>query len=161
MKFLRVLLLLVSTVFADEATVVKIFDGDTIQVNNGGTIQTIRFLGIDTPETRINEKLSNDSKRTKQSTEKIIALGNKSKAYLESILSVGDKVRLEYDLNLYQGNRLLAYVYKDSGDMLNLKLIESGFATTMTIPPNVKYADTFKKAENLARKERKGNWNEQ
>ena len=113
MKFLRVLLLLVSTVFADETTVVKIFDGDTIQVNNNGTIQTVRFLGIDTPEISFNEKLLQDSKRTKQSKEKIIELGLKSKAYLESILSLGDKVKLEYDINRYHNNRILAYVYSD------------------------------------------------
>lgn len=161
MKFFLLLLLLTSNVFADEATVIKIFDGDTILVNNQGEHQIIRFLGIDTPEVSMNSKLLRDSERTKQDTSKIMRMGRISKEYLESLISPGEKVRLEYDVNRNNGNRILAFVYDQAGDMLNLKLIESGYATTMIIPPNVKYEEIFRKAQTFARKEKKGHWDEQ
>lgn len=154
------ILFLVNAALADEVIVVKIFDGDTILVNNKGANQVIRFIGIDTPEVTLNPKLLKDSSRTKKSTEEIIKLGELSKQKLESMISPGDKVTLEYDVNRDNGNRILAYVYNQKDEMLNLKLLESGFATTMTIPPNVKYSKQFKKAQESAREQKKGHWNE-
>lgn len=163
MKILRVILLILSLIhatLADEVTVVKIFDGDTILVNNKGTNQVIRFIGIDTPEAKLNPKLLEDSLRTKKSIEEILKLGELSKHKLQSMISEGDKVTLEYDVERNNGNRILAYVYNQKGEMLNLKLLESGFATIMTVPPNVRYVKQFEKAQKLARENRLGHWNE-
>lgn len=160
MKFLRALLVLVSVCLADEVTVLKIFDGDTILVKNNGEKQVIRLIGIDTPEITINPKTVRDSIRIKKSQEEILKLGKTSKEYLQSILLLGEKIKLEYDVERYNGKRVLAYVYNKAGEMINLKLIEAGFATTMTVPPNVKYAERFKEAQKVAREEKKGHWNE-
>lgn len=39
-----------SSPLATEATVVRVIDGDTIEVDIGGSLYKVRYIGIDTPE---------------------------------------------------------------------------------------------------------------
>jgi len=43
---------------------------------------------------------------------------------------------------------------------INATIIKSGYATPMTIPPNVKYADLFKELYEEAREQKRGLWKE-
>ena len=54
--------------------------------------------------------------------------------------------------------RLLAYVWLRDGRMFNLLLAERGYATPLTIPPNVDYADRFVAAARRARRAGLGLW---
>ncbi len=49
---------------------------------------------------------------------------------------------------------------KRNGKMLNEEIVKTGYATVMTIPPNVKYQDRFLKAYREARENKKGLWKE-
>lgn len=52
--------------------------------------------------------------------------------------SFGDSVKIEFDIQTRDKyRRLLGYVYLSNGEMLNEKIIESGYANIMTYPPNV------------------------
>lgn len=42
--------------------------------------------------------------------------------------------------------------------MLNGEIIRSGYASPMTIPPNVKHADLFQKLYQEARENKRGLW---
>ncbi len=44
--------------------------------------------------------------------------------------------------------------------MLNEEIVKAGYATVMTIPPNVKYQDRFLKAYKEARERKRGLWGE-
>jgi len=55
-------------------------------------------------------------------------------------------------------DRLLAYVYLKDGTFVNAKIVEEGYASLMTIPPNVRYADLFLKLYQEAREKRRGLW---
>jgi micrococcal nuclease len=141
--------------------VVKIVDGDTFHVvlDSHDTVK-VRMTGIDTPESRDNAKARKDALRSGQDLQTITALGKKSTAYLERILPLGTTVRLEYDVRQKDRyGRSLAYVFIP-GDtvMLNLKLIQAGMASAMTIAPNVKYSELFRTAEAEARRNRVGHW---
>lgn len=71
----------------------------------------------------------------------------------------GDKVKIEFDVrprDLY--GRLLGYVYLANGKMLNEEIIKAGYATVMTIPPNVKYQNRFLGAYKEARENKRGLW---
>ena len=70
----------------------------------------------------------------------------------------GKRVRLEYDVQTHDRyGRLLAYVYV--GDrMINAALLEEGYATTLTIPPDVRYAERFRALAEDARRARRGLW---
>ncbi|MDI6606193.1 MAG: thermonuclease family protein, partial [Candidatus Omnitrophota bacterium] len=54
--------------------------------------------------------------------------------------------------------RLLAYVYLEDGTFVNAQILKQGYASLMTIPPNVKYAELFLKLYREARENRRGLW---
>ena len=47
-------------------TVVRIVDGDTLKIRYWGKEESIRLIGIDTPESRVNKKAKRDAKRSGQ-----------------------------------------------------------------------------------------------
>jgi micrococcal nuclease len=130
-----------------EHVVARVIDGDTIELNSG---DRVRYIGIDTPETR----KKNASGRWIYDPE---AFG-KEATELNRQLVEGKKIRLEFDIEKRDKyNRLLAYVFV--GDVfVNARLVEEGLAQLLTIPPNVKYTDLFKKLQKKARGEKKGFW---
>ena len=67
---------------------------------------------------------------------------------------------LEFDVDRRDRyERLLAYVYlKDDGVFVNAEIVKQGYASLLTIPPNVKYADLFLKLYREARENRRGLW---
>ncbi|MCK7536628.1 MAG: thermonuclease family protein [Marinilabiliales bacterium] len=48
--------------------------------------------------------------------------------------------------------------YLDDGTFVNADLVKKGYATVMTMPPNVRHADEFVKLAEKARKQKKGLW---
>lgn len=112
-------------------TVTRVVDGDTIVVDIDGTAETVRLIGVDTPESVHPDADKN--------TEAGVAASDYTKAALE-----GKEVELELDVQERDKyGRLLAYVYLD-GVMYNKTLLEEGIADIATYPPNVKYVDDFK-----------------
>lgn len=125
----------------------KVVDGDTFWVDDGSPKGLkIRLIGVDAPESK--------NSRTKE----MAYFGRESSDYLTSLIA-GRKVRLEYDVGQFDKyGRTLAYVYLEDGTFVNATLVKNGYATVMTVPPNVKYADTFLKLERKARNQKRGLW---
>ena len=68
-------------------------------------------------------------------------------------------VRIELDVQARDKyGSLLAYVYLSNGKMLNEEIVKAGYANLMTIPPNVKYQETFLRAYREARENKRGLW---
>jgi micrococcal nuclease len=130
-------------------TVTRVVDGDTFWIDDGSEKGLkIRLIGVDAPEPR------NNGKKMKG------YFGTESSDYLTRLIG-GKKVRLEYDAGRFdQYGRTLAYVYLEDGTFVNADLVKNGYATVMTTPPNVKYADTFVELAARARKHNKGLWKE-
>ncbi len=128
----------------------RVIDGDTFVC--GG--EKVRLIGIDCPEIEKNVRWKKQIKRIGNG-KLVIALGKKAKRYVEKLLKPGTKVRLELDIEQRDIlGRLLAYVWLPDGRMLNESLLEKGYATLLTMPPNVKYLERFEKAYNKANKRR-------
>lgn len=139
----------------DYRRVVKVFDGDTFQLDDG---QKVRLIGIDTPESHQNLKLERDVKKSGKSKKILLAMGRKAAAFTETLL-YGQRVRLEFDVERQDRyNRTLAYVYLEDGTFVNQKIIQEGYAYPMTIPPNVRYAQLFKQSFSEARNNNRGLW---
>lgn len=138
--------------------VTRVIDGDTLKLENG---QKVRLIGIDCPELEYGPKLYRDSKKTGQDVETIRAMGRKAKQFTAGIAE-DRKIRLEFDAQATDKyGRLLAYVYvpgQDKEIFLNSYLVEQGYASLMTIPPNVRYAGLFKKLYVQARNNNRGLW---
>jgi micrococcal nuclease len=129
------------------ATVVSVIDGDTIIVNMGGRQETVRYIGIDTPEPR---------------REGAPECGSHEATEFNRTLVENQTVRLVADAeDRDQYDRLLRYVYVGEGTdtvFVNETLIEAGFATPLTIKPNDTYANTFKEVARAAAASDVGNW---
>ena len=134
----------------------RVIDGDTLELESG---ERVRLIGIDTPEVHESNKLHRDSQRTGQDMSTIQKLGMRSWEFTEKLVE-GKRVSLEFDAEKYDKyNRLLAYVYlKKEGTFVNAQIIKEGYASTMTFPPNVKYADLFVKLYQEARNNKRGLW---
>lgn len=134
----------------------RVADGDTIQLESG---EKVRLIGIDTPEMHESDKLYRDSRRTGQRAGAIQELGRRAYEFTRN-LTEGQRVSLEFDAEKYDKyDRLLAYVYlKKDNTFVNAEIIRQGYASVMTFPPNVKYADLFLKLYREARENKRGLW---
>lgn len=122
--------------------VIRVVDGDTIEIETG---EIVRYIGMNTPETV-------DPRKTVECFGK--EASNKNKDLVE-----GKEVRLVKDVSdKDKYGRLLRYVYV--GDIfINLELVKQGYAQVSTFPPDVKYKDEFLKAQREAREKNLGLWN--
>jgi micrococcal nuclease len=125
----------------------KFVDGDTFWIDDStATGIKVRLIGMDTPESR--------NTRNKQKH----PMGKEVADYVEQMLT-GQRVRLELDVqHRDRYGRILAYVFLEDGTHLNAHLLEKGYALLMTVPPNVKYADTFYALQVKAREAGFGLW---
>ena len=101
-------------------------DGDTIVVARGDARDTIRLLGIDTPETH-------------HPTKPVQCYGPEASDYTTARLQ-GQLVRLEDDVETHDiYGRHLAYVYLD-GSRFEDELLTKGYARLLVIEPNHAHA---------------------
>lgn len=125
----------------ESVKVVRVVDGDTIEIEDG---QIVRYIGIDTPETVHPQKAVECFGRE---------ASNKNKELVE-----GRFVQLEKDVsNTDKYGRLLRYVYAD-GIFVNEFLVREGFAHASSYPPDVKYQDLLNIARSEAQSQNKGLW---
>ncbi len=128
------------------ATIEYIIDGDTVDVIIAGREERIRLIGIAPPETRPDEPIE--------------CFGPEATAFTASLLPVGTPVRIERDVvNRDDFGRLLGYVYRaDDGVFVNYETIRQGYATPLSIPPNVTHAELFVDAARAAEADDVGLW---
>lgn len=152
-------LLFVPALQAQEvATVLRIIDGDTLKIYYLGKEESVRLIGIDTPESKTNQKVKKDALRSESDIATIIAQGKEATVFMKSLVSPGDSVKIEFDVQKWDRyGRLLGYVHH-KGKMLNEEIAKAGYASVMTIPPNVKYSERFLWAYQKAKKDKRGLW---
>jgi micrococcal nuclease len=158
--FLFLLLFVIPQTWAlEKATVIRVVDGDTIKVEIKSVKESVRLIGIDTPESTANKKARNDAVRGRQSIESITSMSKESASFVKTFVHKSDTIAIEPDVQPRDKyGRLLAYVYLANGELLNEEIIKAGYASPMTIPPNVRYQDRFLKAYREAREKGKGLW---
>lgn len=124
----------------------RFVDGDTIVVDMNGKAETIRFIGVDTPETH------------KPNTP-VQCYGPAAAAFTKNTIG-HQTVRLALDpesTNRDRYDRLLRYVYLPDGTLLNKKLIEEGYGFYYPYFPFTKSSE-FAAAERQAMGANRGLW---
>jgi len=135
----------------------RVVDGDTLLLESG---ERVRLIGIDTPEIHESEKLYRDSRKTGEDVAAIKALGRRSYGFTRQLVE-GKRVTLEFDVERKDRyDRLLAYVYLKDGTFVNAEIVKQGYASLLTFPPNVRFADLFLKLYHEARQGQRGLWRE-
>lgn len=143
----------------ESAVVVSVKDGDTLRIIFRGRSELIRLIGIDAPESKRNRKAYRDSARRQNDLNTIVAQGKMASRFVLGLVKKGDRIEIEFDVETRDRyGRLLGYVYLADGRMLNDVIIRSGYATPLTIPPNVRYADRFLASYRYAREHNLGLW---
>jgi micrococcal nuclease len=129
------------------AVVVRPVDGDTVIVRIGHTTESVRLIGIDTPESvsRVTP---------------VECFGPEAKHRTAELLPPGTAVLLQRDVEARDKyDRLLAYVTRATdGAFVNLLLVEEGFAESFRFPPNTAHEADFERAEAAAKADERGLW---
>ncbi|MBN1870913.1 MAG: thermonuclease family protein [Candidatus Omnitrophica bacterium] len=159
--------------YAETYMVKSVIDGYTLKLTNG---ETVRLIGIDVLEDQADG-------------ESITKIGEETTEFVKSLGLEGKEVTLEHDVERKDRHgRILAYAYilvcndctidglleyeyillnhkgAGYGDhylFLNATIIKAGYASPMTIQPNVKYADLFLRLYQEAREWKRGLWAEE
>lgn len=123
----------------------NVVDGDTIEVvRENGTKDTVRLLGVDTPE-------------TKHPNKPVECMGLEASAFTRERL-LGKRVRLVEDLEVRDKyDRLLAHILID-GSPFGTVLVEKGYASVLIIEPNKMYGRELVQAQLKAKKAGIGIW---
>ena len=126
--------------------VAEFVDGDTIVVDMNGRDETLRFIGVDTPETHDPRKV-------------IQCFGEAAAAHTKELIGT-NRVRLALDplsSNRDRYNRLLRYIYLPDGTLVNQQIIRDGYGFAYTSFPFTK-SDEFLAAQTYARVHNAGLW---
>jgi endonuclease YncB( thermonuclease family) len=129
------------------ATVVRVVDGDTLVAEVGTGTETVRLIGIDTPESVAPHRA-------------VECYGHEAATRLAALLPPGTPVRLTRDVEARDRyDRLLAYVFRAEDNLfVNRDQVARGFAEAKEYPPNTTRADDLEAAEASARTARAGMW---
>ncbi len=127
------------------ATVLRVVDGDTIEVEIEGETYKVRYIGIDTPETV-------DPRRP------VGCFGEEASAANKALVE-GLIVGLEGDVSdTDRFGRLLRYVWLNDSEMVNAILVREGYAQSSAYPPDVRHQELFDGLEAAAREAGRGLW---
>lgn len=130
--------------------VVRVVDGDTVDISLDGAVESVRLLGVNTPET--THRLANGSV-----VGQLECYGEEASAFTRARL-LGRTISLELDReHRDRYSRLLAYITID-GQRFNDELLSGGYARLLVIPPNGSYARAMLGEEMKARQAGRGLW---
>ena len=125
-------------------------DGDTAKFEMNDEIVTVRFLGIDTPETVHKQKEEQP-------------YGKEASNFTKDRLENAKTIEIEYDsksLEIDKYNRILAWIWVDN-ILLQEELVSNGLAKTYMLQNNYKYAGQLQLAESEAKSEKIGIWSDE
>jgi len=129
-----------------DVTLDRAVDGDTIKVSYNGNVDTVRYLLIDTPE-------------TKKPNSCVQPYGEDASKRNKELVNSG-KLQLEFDKDDRRDKygRLLAYVYVD-GKSVEETLLKEGLARVAYVyEPNTRYIEQYRKDEQEAKTEKLSIW---
>jgi micrococcal nuclease len=122
-----------------DATVTRVVDGDTAILS---TLGRSRLIGVDTPEVYGRRE----------------CFGTQASAFAKRALS-GQRVRYAIGLEPRDRyGRALVYLWLPDGRLFNEQLVARGYARPLSIAPNVRYAELFRRRAQDARSAARGLW---
>jgi micrococcal nuclease len=129
----------------ETAALLYVIDGDTISVLLDGEERMVRYIGVDTPETKDPDR-------------PVERFGPEAYEENQRLLTGHETLQLYRDRSeADRYGRLLRFVFAGE-TFVNLELVSGGFATVLSIPPDVSCKDLFADAEMDARANERGLW---
>jgi micrococcal nuclease len=126
--------------------VVRVIDGDTVRMRIGGRTLTVRYIGVDTPE-------------TVKPNEPVQCFGRQASAFNKRLVE-GRRVRLQYGPERHDRfGRVLAYVYVPGNNQsVSAQLVAGGYGRVLAIAPNIAHLRPYLKLEENAQRRGLGLW---
>lgn len=129
--------------FDDQVTVRYVYDGDTVQLDDG---RRVRFIGINTPEREHDDRPAE-------------AYAERARQRLVQWQQASNQWQLVYDKDRHDRyGRVLAHVFDRQGRNITQQLLREGAGQLLVIPPNLKYLDCYRRAQQAARLNHSGLW---
>lgn len=122
----------------EQATLVRITDGDTIVVMLNGQEYKVRYIGMDSPE--IGSKYAQEASD-----------------YNAKLLASGELVMIKDTSETDRYDRLLRYVFSD-GKFVNYEMVKAGLAKSGSWPPDTSCDLPFSFAQSSAKTNKLGLW---
>ncbi|WP_246202585.1 thermonuclease family protein [Virgibacillus doumboii] len=131
---------------AKKATVKRVVDGDTVEIKYNGSVEDVRLLLVDTPETVHPSK-------------PVQPVGPKASTFAKNTLTQGETIKIEFDgPKRDHYDRLLGYIW-DDGKNFNKMLLKKGLARYAYVyDPPYTHQQTFQQAESYAKSRDLGIW---
>jgi micrococcal nuclease len=132
---------------ASTGQVVRVIDGDTVRVRIGEATRTVRYIGVDTPE-------------SVKPGEPVQCFGKRAAAFNRRRVA-GRRVRLQFGRERYDRyGRLLAYVYPVGTERrsVNAEIIARGYGRVLAIAPNTAHVRPYLRLERRAKQHGLGLW---
>ena len=149
-KFSIILFIFPVLVFAntkEKVNFVKCVDGDTAKFERNNKVFTLRFLAVNTPETKSPKK-------------GVEFYGKEASNYTCKRLQEAKTIEIEYDNKSERKDRYgrnLGWVFLDD-KLLQKDLVENGYAKVDYIYDKYKYVEELKNLEKQAKEAKKGLW---
>lgn len=149
-KSLIFFLILPIIVFAntkEKVKFIKCVDGDTAKFERNNKVFTLRFLAVNTPETKSPKK-------------GVEFYGKEASNYTCNRLEKAKNIEIEYDNKSDRNDRYgrnLGWVFLDD-KLLQKDLVENGYAKVEYLYGKYKYVEELKELETKAKKAKKGLW---
>ncbi len=143
--YLFIFLLLPALTVAQEASLTRVVDGDTVVATVNGVEEKVRIIGINTPE-------AVDPRRP------VECFGKEASAHAKKILN-GETIVLENATARDKHGRLLAYIKLPNGNDFGAQMISDGYAYAYRTYSHDRMS-TYIKLEKQSRKQGLGLWNE-
>ena len=125
----------------------KCVDGDTAKFEKNNKVFTLRFLAVNTPETKSPKK-------------GVEFYGKEASNYTCNRLEKAKNIEIEYDNKSDRNDRYgrnLGWVFLDD-KLLQKDLVENGYAKVEYLYGKYKYVEELKELETKAKKAKKGLW---
>ena len=119
----------------------KVFDGDTVRLNDG---TSVRLIGVNTPEMRYD--VGTPEPGAEEATAFLV-----ERAKQITHLQPGFEPRDRY-------GRTLAHLYFSNGKSVEEALLDRGLGFFISMPPNTQLSTCLRQAEDRARKAQRGIW---
>lgn len=126
--------------------VTRVIDGDTLVITRNGNTEKIRLIGVDTPELHDPRK-------------PVECYAQQASDYTKSLQ--GQQIYLETDPtqdSIDRYGRTLAYIWTDTGRLINYDLIADGYAHEYTYNDPYRYQSQFQAAQQHAQSAQSGLW---
>ena len=145
--FFLVLPIIVFANTKEKVKFIKCVDGDTAKFERNNKVFTLRFLAVNTPETKSPKK-------------GVEFYGKEASNYTCNRLEKAKNIEIEYDNKSDRNDRYgrnLGWVFLDD-KLLQKDLVENGYAKVEYLYGKYKYVEELKEIEKKAKEAKKGLW---